>query len=101
MYGVKRVSETMTTTHEQIRITKHGRHYGAALLVGERFITAEGDTKVSAHLSLFDCLVADGDPAIVISPDIAELHFFKIATTLASDQGQHQHTAHPWRLVHH
>ena len=62
----------MTTTHEQIRITKHDDHYQASLWVGQRFITAEGDTKVSAHLSLFDRLVTDDDPAIVISPDIAD-----------------------------
>jgi len=61
----------MTTTHEQIRITKHSDHYEACLWVGERFITAEGDTGVSARLSLLDRLITDDDPAIVISQDIA------------------------------
>lgn len=62
----------MTTTHEQIRITKHDRHYEASLWVGQRFITAEGDTITSTMLSLFDLLITDDDPAIVISPLIAD-----------------------------
>ena len=57
----------MTTTHEQIRITKHSDHYEASLWVGQRFITAEGDTEQSARLSLLDEIVCCDDPSVVIN----------------------------------
>jgi len=59
-------------THEAVRITNQDQHYEARLWVGERWIVAEGDTITSTMLSLFDLLITDDDPAIVLSPLIAD-----------------------------
>ena len=73
MYGIKRVSETMTTTHEQIRITKHDDHYRATVYVGDRLsMYSEGDTEQSARLSLLDRLITEDDGDIHLSGPIVQ-----------------------------
>ena len=75
MYGVKRVSETMTTTHEQIRLTKHDDHYRATVYVGDRLsMYSEGDTEQSARLSLLDRIITeDGEDIKLSGPIVHDL----------------------------
>jgi len=63
----------MTTTHEQIRITKPGNHYRAVIYFANRQpISAEGDTEQSARLSLLDRLITEDQEDITLNGPIVQ-----------------------------